>query len=454
MFSVKEIVEATQGKLLCGNINAQVRGVCTDSRLIKKTDCFVALKGERFDGHDFIDQLIKKKVKTLVVSKTVKCLAGINVIEVKDTTKALGYIANYHRRQFSIPVIAITGSAGKTSTKEMIADVLSAKYKVLKNYKNENNQFGVPYTLLRLNSTHQVAVVEVGTNQFGDIPWLARVVEPTIAVFTNIGASHLEKLKTLEGVFREKFSLTDFMRTNNVIVYNSDDKILKRIANKKDFLKKISYGIQSKSKLKALGVEIVNHKETRFCVGKENYQIPFLGKQHVYNVLAAIACAKELNVSNHKIKKALSSLKSISSRQNIFFIKGRLIIDDTYNANPVSFKSAIEVFDQISVQGKKILVCADMLELGSQAKQCHQDVGDFVGRSKVDVVFSFGENAGRLARRAKKINPEIEAFKIDSIEELNQKVLNNLNPRDAVLIKASRGMHLERVVDFLKKELK
>src|SRR3989344_254109 len=212
MLTVKEILKATRGKLVQGNPATVVTRVSTDSRDAQKGDLFIALIGDNFDGHDFIVQAVKKQAGALVVSKKIAVPDNIPVISVPDTAKALGNIAQFYRKSFCIPVIAVTGSTGKTTTKEMIAQVLSARYKVLKNISTENNHIGVPLTILRLKKTHQIAVLELGTNHFGEIRYLTQIAQPTVSVLTNIGESHLEFLRNLSGVFKEKFDIVRYMR--------------------------------------------------------------------------------------------------------------------------------------------------------------------------------------------------------------------------------------------------
>ncbi len=453
MFTVQEIVKATNGRLLSGNLYRKVKGISTDSRTVTRTDCFIALVGEHLNGHDFLEQVVKKGARVLLVSRRIKSLPDVSIIYVSDTTKALGLLANYHRRRFSIPVIAITGSAGKTTTKEMIAHVLSSKYKVLKNYKTENNHFGVPYTLLKLKNSHQAAVIEVGTNRFGDIPWLSCIVEPTIAVFTNIGESHLEGLVSKEGIFKEKFSLVDHMPKNGTVIFNDDDPILRRIRAKKLAIKKIGYAIKTKTDLQATAIKTVKKFYTQFSLSDKKYLVKSLGSHNVYNALAAIACAKKCRLGHQNIVKGLASFPFPSGRQEIRQIRKNIIINDSYNANPVSFRAAIDLLNSLDIPGKKILVCADMLELGRQTVKLHKDMGQVVGRSSVDMVFTIGQFAKHVAVEARKSNPSIGICQLPNIEELSQQLLKNVSPGDAVLVKGSRRMKMERAIEFLEKNL-
>ena len=268
--NIPDVIKAASGKLIGGSGRGELCGVSTDTRSLKEGELFIAIEGPRFDGHKFLAEAVKKKAAVLVVSKKIDAGKDINVIRVRDTTQALGAIAAFYRRRFSIPVIAVTGSAGKTTTKELIAFVLGARFNVLKNYKTENNQYGVPLTLLKLNEGHAAAVLELGTNHPGEIAALARIVAPDVAVFTNVGESHLEGLKTPAGVFREKFQLARFTKKNGTVVFNADDEYLRNIAGKKIAQKKISYGIRQKADHQAGEIEIkgpaMNLKPTDFDV--------------------------------------------------------------------------------------------------------------------------------------------------------------------------------------------
>ena len=230
MFTLKEIVQATGGKLFHAFKIRKIKGVSTNSRTLKKGELFIAIQGQKFDAHHFIPNVIEAGASAVVISKK-EFIPKIEIptVLVADTTKALGNIASFHRQRFKIPVVAITGSAGKTTTKEMIAAVLQTQYKVLKNFKTENNQFGVPLTLLQLRKSHEIVVMEIGTNHFGDIRWLTQVLQPTVAIFTNIGESHLEFLKNPAGVFREKSDLIRYQSLRGHIIFNSDDEQLKKI---------------------------------------------------------------------------------------------------------------------------------------------------------------------------------------------------------------------------------
>jgi len=450
MFTINEIIEATKGRLVQGPASPQVRSVCIDSRIVKARELFIAIKGDVFDGHDFIDGVIAKGVRILVVHKPVEIKnPKVSVILVKDTICALGDIARFHRLRFKIPVIALTGSAGKTTTKEMIAVVLARKYKVLKNEGTQNNHIGVPLTLLKLKAGHQIIVLECGTNQPGDIVWLADVARPDVAVFTNIGESHLEKLKTTAGVLKEKWALTSFMGAQDTVIINADDLYLSQQNRKKNIFKVIDYGMKAKAHWQASDVNIVSGRHLNFRVGSKIVELNSCGVNNVYNALAALSCGVFLKVPIKDIIGALKSFEFPQGRGQIVRLGRGWLINDTYNANPVSMRSALQTLQAIETQGQRIFVAADMLELGSQSKALHQTVGKAIASAGVDVLITVGRLAGLMAAEAKRRNKKMQVFACTEVESAQKYLTKVFHNGDAVLIKGSRRMKMEQVAEFL-----
>ncbi len=453
VFTIKEIIKATQGTLLQGDASSNVSGVSSDTRMIKEGNLFIALKGPNFDGHSFLSMAVQKGAKALVVSQKPRDRFSekIDIILVADTRKALGSIAGFHRKRFKIPVIAITGSSGKTTTKEMLAAVLTKRYNVLKNIATENNDVGVPSTLLKLNHDHDIAVLEFGTNHFGEIRWLTQVTSPTVSILLNIGESHLEYFKSLSGVFKEKFDIVRFMKKPGVVIYNKDDRFLKKIPEKKIFGRKISFGLQRPADFLAQEIEIVRHQFLRFKINTNSFQIQAPIWHNVYNALATISCARLFKVSWVDIEIVLKEFSFPKGRQVFHSIGSLNVIDDTYNANPVSFRSAVRTLQDLDSKGRKILLCADMLELGEKSRDLHREVGGLVASAEFDFVFSIGRLAQLITQevRKKKVS---RAFHFSTIERLTKELKDILRPGDTILVKGSRGMHLEKIVDFLKKE--
>lgn len=425
-----------------------IKGVSIDSRRVQRGELFVAIKGERFDGHDFIKDAVRQGARAVVASQKIKEPMAVPVLYVPDTTKALGLMASAYRRQFNIPVVAITGSAGKTTTKEILAHICEGKYNVLKNIKTENNQIGVSLTLLRLKKDHQVVVLELGTNHPGEIRWLAEIARPTIAVFTNVGASHLEGLKSPAGVFKEKFSLIKFMPRSGVVIFNKDDRYLKAIAQKRISLKKISYALKEKADVKASNVRSPAGAQIQFKVDGRDFRMKTVGEHNVYNALASMGCARILNIEEEMIRERLASFEGCQGRQEIKEANGLWIINDSYNSNPISFQSAVETLDSFPTKGKKILVCADMLELGVRSRSWHERMGQIIAKTKIDVVLTTGSESFYLAQQIKKTNHR-PCFHCERQEEIHEYLRRFCQEGDVVLIKGSRAMKMERTVEFL-----
>jgi UDP-N-acetylmuramoyl-tripeptide--D-alanyl-D-alanine ligase len=449
MFTITEIIEATKGTLVQGPAKARVRSVCIDSRIVKNGELFIAIKGEVFDGHDFIESVCAKEVKVLVVHKPVEVKnPKINVIRVKDTVRALGDLARFHRLRFNIPVIALTGSAGKTTSKEMIAAVLSGKYKVLKNEGTQNNHIGVPLTLLKLKPSHQIVVLECGTNQPGDIIWLADVARPNIVVFTNIGESHLEKLKTTGGVLKEKWALTSFMGANDTVMINADDVLLSR-HRQKNIFKVMTYGMKAKADWQATDVHINDGRYLHFRVGGKIVELNSCGVNNVYNALAAVCCGVFFKVPPRDIVRALKSFEFPQGRGQIVRLGQGWLINDTYNANPVSMRLALQTLQAIETRLKRIFVAADMLELGKSSRALHQAMGAVIATKGVDVLITVGHRAKAMAAYARRRNKKMQVFACTDAESAQKYLAKVFHNGDAVLIKGSRRMRMEQVAEFL-----
>jgi len=453
MLTIQDIQEATNGRFIGGKTSTKIRDVSIDSRSIKKGSVFIAICGQRFDGHDYVRAAIRKGAVAVVVSKKVNCSKDIIVLRVKDTTKALGQIAAWHRRQFDIPVIAITGSTGKTTTKDLIASVLSTQYKVLKNIKTENNHFGVPLTLLRLNASHQIAVLELGTNQPGDIRWLGRIARPTTVVLTNIGQSHLAGLKNQSGVFKEKIQLIKYMDPKGTIIANHDDDYLKTIRTKNYKQKIIRFGCNANADPRARNLIIQNNQRLQYKVRGRPFTIKSPAIHNVYNALAAISCGLLYKIRYNDMKNALSRFQFREARQEIIKNGRFWLIDDTYNANPLSLKSAVTTLSNLRIKGKRIIVCADMLELGPRSKSLHRSAGRMIADSATNAVFTVGAHARYITETLNRSNG-IEAVHCHDLNEVHRRLKSYCTPGDAVLVKGSRGMNMERTVTFFKAHFK
>lgn len=453
MFRIDEILQATGGALLNAARGLPVKGVSIDSRTLKKGELFLAIRGQNFDGHDFLREAVRKSAAAVVVSK--RRAAGwieIPVILVEDTQKALGDIALFHRLRFPIPVVAITGSTGKTTTKDLVAAVLSRRYKVHKNTANFNNRIGVPLTLLKLNSSHEVLVIELGTSCPGEIKRLSQITRPTVAVLTNIGESHLEFLKTSDGVFKEKLQIVNHMDQQGVVIFNKDDPYLSKISSLKLKQKLISYGIQSPCDYKAEHINLEGNASIHFRLNKkERFILKSSALHMVYNALAALGTARLFGVDVKQVKKAFSQFSPLSHRHCLTRIGSYCLIDDSYNSNPVSLRSAIHSLNSLESRGRKIFVCGDMLELGRHTERLHRQMGRLMAASDVDILLTVGKYSRFMAQAARK-KGRLKIHHFPSVVSAQYRLERYLQPHDTIFIKGSRGMHLERMVEFLKEK--
>ncbi len=432
----------------------KISGVSTDSRTVKEHELFFALKGENFDAHDFLNDVFAKKPAAAVVHKSWKeknlpALQKLQcgIIAVHDTTTAFGELANIYRKKFDIPIIAIGGSNGKTTTKEMAAAVLKTKYNVLSTEGNLNNNIGVPQTLFRLCANHDAAVIELGTNHFGELRYLCTVAEPTHALITNIGKEHLEFFGDEEGVAKEEKELFRWIRERKGFSFvNTDDPYLEseRKENKKNFC----YGTTAKAALRAKKILLNESGCASFTVerGKKTFRIQLSvpGNHNVINALAAVSIGLKFSASEKNIVSALSNFVSANKRMQVLHHSGFTILNDTYNSNPDSVAAALNTLQSISNKGKKIAVLGDMRELGVSSKREHTNIGVIAAEMKLDALFTFGPlskyTSEAFGKRAFHFNTKTEL-----IVELHR-ILKNF---DVVLVKGSRGMKMEEVVNQL-----
>ncbi len=450
MFTIDELIKATQGRFIQGPVTGHVKSICIDSRLVKEGQLFIAVKGDVFDGHDFIKDVVSKGVRVVLLHKPVAIEhPKVSVIMVRDTTRALGHLARFYRLRFKIPVIALTGSAGKTTTKEMIACVLGQKYRVLKNEGTQNNHIGVPLTLLKLKPSYQAVVLECGSNQPGDIPWLGDVARPDIVVFTNIGESHLEKLKSPQGVLKEKWTLTSWMSSRRTVIINADDPLLSVKARGLKRLRVVTYGMDKPCRFRARNVRIQQGHRLCFEVLGKTIELNTCGINNVYNGLAAYTCGRLMSVADVAIVRALKHFEFPKGRGQIVKLGVGWLINDTYNANPVSMRCAIDTLATLKAKGKKIMMAADMLELGTKAKDLHRDIGQAAAQAGIDVLITVGALSRHMAVQAHRTNKHMRVFACTDIESAQKHLARVLDNGDAVLVKGSRRMAMEKVVEFL-----
>ncbi len=461
MFRLSEIVKATGGRVINTGLVTEVKGFSIDSRSINKDEAFICIKGDNFDGHKFIPEAIAKGAKAIIyqspghqVTKTPRHQdAGtpgkIAFIKVKNTIKALGDLARFNRQRYDIPVIAVTGSNGKTTTKEMISWILSAKFRVLKNEGTKNNHIGLPMTLLRLNDKHDIVVLEIGTNHFGEVANLSGICEPNLGVITNIGLSHLQYLRSLRGVLKEKYGLFKHLRKPGIGILNADDPYLrKKIFTKPKNEVIISTGVRGAADFFASKIKSDKGKLFFYLNKHHKFTLNTLGYYNIYNALQAIAIARIFGISEDGCAARLSAFDFPEGRLKTIKFKGINFIDDSYNANPVSLGQALVALDSIKTSGRKIFLMGDMLELGGKEGFFHIRAGKQA--AKICDVFI---TVGRLSRKA---------FKAALDDGFNKKNLyncaNSLTAReilfkkvapgkdDVILIKGSHSMKMGEII--------
>lgn len=453
--SINEILKVTDGKLLSGNTDDFVTSVSIDSRDIIKGCLFIPLKGEKVDGHDFIKDAFKLGASLSLCETGNDKIKGIcgALIEVPSTLDALQQLAAYYRSKFSIPVIGVTGSVGKTTTKEMIASVLSENLKVLKTQGNYNGQIGLPLTIFNLDSSYQAAVLEMGISKPGEMDRLNKIANPDIGVITNIGLSHIENFGSIETTRDEKLKLIN--GKNKKLYVNGDSPLLANIENEIPLI--IRFGINGAYPYKCQEI-YSDEDKTGFVLStsqiRDNIVIPCLGLHNVYNALAAIAVAKDMGMHLEDIKKGLLNFRNADRRQNILKLKDIILIDDSYNASPDSIKSSVSILKNIKSPGKNIVVIADILELGEKSKNIHFETGRYIAMEKMEVLITIGENSKYLSDGAKCVNQNILTAHYSNNLDAFLKIKEIASPGDKILIKGSRGMHTDKIVEFLIDEYK
>ena len=457
MFTVKDVLVVTKGRLLSGDDKEILRGVSTDTRRIKGGELFLAIKGQRFDGHNFILDAVSRGAGGVLVQDG--CIANPNFklpdasfISVVDSVKALGDIAHLHRSRFNIPIIGITGSNGKTTTKEMIAAILNKKFSTLKNFGTENNHIGVPLTLMRLNSGYKALVLEMGTNHLGEIAHLSKIARPTIALITNIGPSHLQYLKDTETVFKAKSEILDYLDKDARVVVNGDDELLKKLKVKQKLTK---FGLDKSFDFYADKVNLEPDGISFRLNGKHDMNLNMVGRHNVYNVLAAIATSWDFGVSIDEVREALNEFRVPNMRMEVKRIGDIKIINDTYNSNPSSMRQAIEALRDITAKGRKILVAGDMLELGNLSGRFHHLVGRQAAESGIDLIVAVGKLAEHVVKGAQEAGMSQKKTKTCNLTKEACEVVSNLIKKgDTLLVKGSRAMKMEQIVQGLETQFK
>lgn len=438
-----------------GNVDCRFTDIITDSRRIAAGVLFIALKGEKFDGADFVQESVKQGAAGIIVREDCppEKLIGLTVPiwRVADTLTAYQQIARAWREKFSLPVIAITGSNGKTTTKDLTAAVLSAKGKVHKTHANFNNEIGLPLTLLGINESHAYAVTEIGMRGLHQIETLAQIARPTMGIVTNVGETHLELLGTIDNIARAKSELVAAIPSGGCVILNADDA---RVAAMRDVaqpgVKILTYGIEKNADIRAEAVRTENNA-TKFMIAyqdeRHEYILPLVGRHNVYNALAAIAAGFALGLAPEEIHNGLLKFEPTGMRFAVEDKGNYHIVNDAYNASPLSMRAAIETLASL-VTGRKIAVLGDMLELGDSAPHLHKEIGELLGKCKFFALITYGELAKHIAIGATGAGIK-EVYSVASHQEAADKLQEIMNFGDTILFKGSRSMQMEKIIDLV-----
>ena len=447
-FTVRQFKDACHARYFGPEevLDQELSGVETDSRAVTKGTLFVAIPGERVDGHKFIPDVYAKGALCALSQQELSNPTGPYLL-AEDTQQALKEAAESYRQTLTIPVIGITGSVGKTSTKEMIASILSQKYNVLKTQGNFNNELGVPLTIFRIGEEHEVAVIEMGMNHYGEMHRLSKMVRPTHCLFTNIGVAHLEFLGSRDGILKAKCEMFDYASPDvKAFVNGDDDKLitLKGIAE--------TFGMNSSCQIWADSIEKLGFDGVRCRIHTDactsfDVTIPLPGTHMVYNAMAGTCIGLALGLSIEEIRAGIEVLKPLPGRSNILHTGHYTILDDCYNANPASMIESLNVLDD--THARKVAVLGDMGELGPTSDALHASVGDHLRNLQIDVLVTIGTLSTALHEAAKKAAPQTECLHFADVDEFLRETGHILKDKDAILIKASHAMGFTRIVDAL-----
>ena len=453
--TVEDILNICNGKLICGNKKDICENFCKDTRILQNGDVYVGIKGENFDGNTLYKQAIKNGAKACILQgievdeKYIKD-KDISIILVDDTIKAIGKIANFKRNLYGkdFPVIAVTGSVGKTSTKDIIASVVSEKYKVLKTEGNMNNHIGLPFTILKLKD-EEALVVEMGMNHFGEIDYLTNIAEPNIAVISIIGTSHIGNLGSRENILKAKLEILNSKNIKNVVINNDNDLLHKWYEENKNKYEIHTYGIENSSESIAKEISLMEQSSKFTAItDDEKYEItvPVGGEHFVYNALCALTVGRVLGLSKKEIENGIKKFELTKKRMEISKIKDNVtIINDSYNASFDSMKAALKYLKDIEGE-RKIAVLGDMLELGSYAEDLHRKVGKEFNKNNIDVLVTVGE----LSKNINNVVNTKENYHFENNKEAEVFLNKELKQRDVALFKASNGMKLFEIIEKLK----
>ena len=456
---VKDIIKITNGKLICGNEETECINFSKDTRIIQKDDTYIGIKGEKFDGNKYWKEALEKEAKCVIVQDIEFTTDDIEryknkvIIKVENTLQALYKIASFKRDLYNIPVVAITGSVGKTSTKDIIANVVAQKYKVLKTIGNNNNNIGLPFTILRLKD-EEAMILEMGMNHFGEISLLSKIAKPNICVITNIGTSHIGNLGSRENILKAKLEILDGSENPRIIINNDNDLLHNWYENNKSKYNIQTYGIDTKSDINPTNINLGIEGSTFECEidrEKTRINVPVAGKHFILNAMSAILVGKNLNLNREQIKNGIETFELTKKRMDIFELSnGTKIINDAYNASFESMQASLKYLSSFR-DNRKIAVLGDMFELGEFSKKLHKNVGEEVFKNNIDILICNGKNSKDIVAQAESCGmKKDDIYYFDNKDKIVEFLKNNITSNDVILFKASNGMRFFELADKLK----
>ena len=450
--TLETIAKIVGGTLVTTSMKDKIiEGVSTDTREIQVHNLFIPLVGEKFDGHNFAFDAVKKgAVATLWDRKHPTPYLDAGIIVVDDTLQAYQKLASSYLKATKAKVIGITGSNGKTGTKDILAAILEEKYRVHKTAKNLNNEIGVSKTIMEMDLDDQAIVLEMGMDHFGDIRTLTNIAKPDIAVITNIGDSHLQELGTKENIARAKFEILEGLKPDGVFIYNNDDEVLREVVKEYTIPQRIiKIGTREDSDVIIRPIRS-DEEGSSFSIGEYAYSIPFIGKHQIYNVSVAITIAELMGMDYQEIVRGLSKVKLTGMRMELMRLSSFDILNDCYKSNPQSLTSCIETVYTMKGYKNKILILSDMLELGEDERRLHFFVGEKIDRDKIDYVICIGDLAKEIYNGANRNFNVNHLFHFETNEEVVKKVKELISEDTLIMVKGSRGMKLENIIEMLK----
>lgn len=446
--TIRDIIEITDGTTNFNiDENLEIKHISNDSREIKADSLYVALKGENLDGHKFVSSAIENGAVAALVEKS----SSSRDIIVDNTYKALKNIAMAYRNRFDIPFLSVTGSSGKTTTKDMLYYAVSSSLKTLRNLGNFNNEIGLPMTMYNLDSTYQCAILEMGMYTLGEIDYLAEIVRPNIAVITNVGVAHMQTAGSRENILKAKMEISNYMTESDTLIINGDNDMLKTINKENYKFKILTFGLESENDFSVISYQTEDTSmriKAKFIDEEVEYLLPTLGIHNIYNSLSALAVCKVMGLDMKKSAEGIASYAPSKYRMEIKQLSDKVLVEDFYNANPDSMKASIETFREVS-SNRKVGILADMLELGDISELSHKEIGN-IAAQVMDVLVCIGKEARFIGLGAEEAGfDKANIYYYENNEQAIEKINSILKPGDKILMKGSRGMKLEEVAEII-----